>query len=823
MAHMLDEENKTRLRSTEGTYHFLAPECTTGNEYDPFQVDIWALGVTLYAMLQGTLPFGTKAASLSQVMDSIREDPLVFGPETEPDCANVMSLMLEKDPNKRIRIQELKTHPWILEGSELVRFTRSNSVVVEVTQQEIEAAFTPVNNFILMTKLKMKMSSRLARVRKSVELRHDLDLAKLRTKSIYTTPGATTTVLPPADGAAIQEGGMECNTPRPPPIEIPSASQSGETAAQATHARVELKKRNSSLLKSMSDELDSLLSATYAAPTSPSASAATTTTVEALPRVQAGGHHSEMGPTIENALPGKNLAPILKSTHAHAPPPSSPSLSHRLSRRISVSPGSPGVEPRLPPLEISFSPASSPAQSPASSPTNRERGSSGGSSSSTEALFEASSPLRNNSETHPSLTARPSLGRRRSSERESVLPTTEPPVMLQHRKSGSLSPAVSDDKDTYAQALAEAKRKSLLAQRSHSSSPTKPTRATSPPIPVSDAPMETSPTPRQPQPSGSGGMAFADTKSSWGSGGTGSVLIPLIPTSRSPSRSAVRTKILVINTSPEDSPQTTGRDVSPMVSQMSRMSSIAKELGECIAVDHHTGDSTISSSSPTKNRDADIAELSSRTSARSETSASEKSPPRGKLFQKRNSNITAVNDPNDNSNTFSHAIVGGSSPPKRYDPASPTTAAAAGVMDDHEHPDWENPSFVNLEHDMDSPGSPNEPRRSTLIRVFSKRKSILEAQDSLQMLLRRKSSMKLAINDSRGSEAYESKVEDTTDNTLANVAANAGDSPKKRKSIRIGPAMSSLMRSSSHQTMQQESTKPMAQLRTQKTVVCCVM
>lgn len=789
---MLDEENKTRLRSTEGTYHFLAPECTTGNEYDPFQVDIWALGVTLYAMLQGTLPFGTKAASLSQVMDSIREDSLVFGPETEPDCANVMRLMLEKDPSKRIRIQELKVHPWILEGSELVRFTRSNSVV-EVTQQEIEAAFTPVNNFILMTKLKMKMSSRLARARKSVELRHDHDLAELRTRSMYTTPATT---LHP-DGA-LQEAEVECNTPRPP-IETPLASQ-GETAAQAMQPRVEVKECNSGLLKSMSDELDSLLSATATVPSSPNAAAS-----EALPCFQAGNHSESLGSTVEDALPGKNLAPILKS--AHAPPPSSPSLSHRLSRRISVNPGLPGVEPRLPPLDLSFSPASSPAQSPTSSPTNRERISDGGS---TDAL-ETTSLLRNNSDNHPSPTSRPSLERRRSStsERENVLPTTEPSVMLQHCKSGSLLHIPSEDKDTYAQALAEVKRKSSLAQRSHSSSPTKPARGTSPTTSVNSAPMEDSPSARQAQPESSGGIAFADSKNSWSSSGTGSVLIPLIPTPRSPSRMTVRTESLVLNTTPEDSPQTTGRDVPPMFNQMSRMSSIVKALGECIEADHRTGNSAISSS--LKDRDGDIVELTSRMSARSEMSASEKSPP-SKLFQKRNSNITVVNNPSNNSNAFSQAFISGSSPPKRYDPPSPTTAAAAATADHGYEQQWENPSFVNFEHE-DGLVSPDKPRRSTFIRVFSKRKPLLEAQDSLQMLLLRKSSMKLAINDSEAS-----KIEDTTENTLANVAANAGDSPKKRKSICIGPTMSALIRASSHQAMQQELVKSVAQLRTQKTV-----
>ncbi|GMF39221.1 unnamed protein product [Phytophthora fragariaefolia] len=156
-----------KLRSTEGTYHFLAPECTTGDEYDPYQVDVWALGVTMFTLLLGTLPFGTSVASLSDVMTSIREDQLIIPQGLDPDCAELLTQLMEKNPGLRITIPQLKTHPWLFgSGGEFDR--RQSGLEVMVTQQEIEAAFTPVNNFILVMKLKMKMSSRLNNVRKSL-------------------------------------------------------------------------------------------------------------------------------------------------------------------------------------------------------------------------------------------------------------------------------------------------------------------------------------------------------------------------------------------------------------------------------------------------------------------------------------------------------------------------------------------------------------------------------------------------------------------------------------------------------------------------------
>jgi hypothetical protein len=167
-----DSADKKTLRNTEGTYHFLAPECTTGEEYDPYKVDIWALGVTMFTLIFGTLPFGTKAASLTDVMDSIREDPLVIDTEAiSGECEHVLRALMTKDASERITLEQLKRLAWFQLGSKASAVSeRVESKLVEVTREEIEAAFTPVNNFILMVRIKMKMAGRLARARNSIDL-----------------------------------------------------------------------------------------------------------------------------------------------------------------------------------------------------------------------------------------------------------------------------------------------------------------------------------------------------------------------------------------------------------------------------------------------------------------------------------------------------------------------------------------------------------------------------------------------------------------------------------------------------------------------------
>lgn len=54
-----------------GTPAYLAPEIISDEGYEGFYVDIWSLGVLLYAVLQGTVPF--KAANLSDLHKLIME------------------------------------------------------------------------------------------------------------------------------------------------------------------------------------------------------------------------------------------------------------------------------------------------------------------------------------------------------------------------------------------------------------------------------------------------------------------------------------------------------------------------------------------------------------------------------------------------------------------------------------------------------------------------------------------------------------------------------------------------------------------------------
>ena len=58
-------------------------------------------------------------------------------------------MMLQKDPEKRITLPEIKVHPWVTKMGEWpMMSTEENCVFEEVTEEEVENAFKPAVMFV---------------------------------------------------------------------------------------------------------------------------------------------------------------------------------------------------------------------------------------------------------------------------------------------------------------------------------------------------------------------------------------------------------------------------------------------------------------------------------------------------------------------------------------------------------------------------------------------------------------------------------------------------------------------------------------------------
>lgn len=94
-----------------GTPAYIAPEILLGQGYEGSPVDIWSSGVVLYAMLSGTVPF--KASNIKDLHKLIIKGqfPSVKGISSESQ--DLISRILDTDPNRRIRSDEILRHAWM--------------------------------------------------------------------------------------------------------------------------------------------------------------------------------------------------------------------------------------------------------------------------------------------------------------------------------------------------------------------------------------------------------------------------------------------------------------------------------------------------------------------------------------------------------------------------------------------------------------------------------------------------------------------------------------------------------------------------------------
>lgn len=139
------EEGASRtelLHTTCGTPNYVAPEVLSDQGYDGKKADVWSIGVILYVLLAGFLPFdeSTIVALFAKIQAADFTYPSWFTPETRA----LLDTMLVADPKTRITLSQIKTHPWF-QGAlgtldNTTTATSASAAAAEPTDAQVENA-----------------------------------------------------------------------------------------------------------------------------------------------------------------------------------------------------------------------------------------------------------------------------------------------------------------------------------------------------------------------------------------------------------------------------------------------------------------------------------------------------------------------------------------------------------------------------------------------------------------------------------------------------------------------------------------------------------
>lgn len=114
-----NKEKNDLMKTSCGSPCYAAPELVlTQSPYEGKKVDIWSLGVILYAMLSGYLPFdddpdNEDGSDIVKLYHYICKTPLTFPEYVSPLARDLLRKIIVPEPKKRINIDAIRNHPWL--------------------------------------------------------------------------------------------------------------------------------------------------------------------------------------------------------------------------------------------------------------------------------------------------------------------------------------------------------------------------------------------------------------------------------------------------------------------------------------------------------------------------------------------------------------------------------------------------------------------------------------------------------------------------------------------------------------------------------------
>ena len=102
-----------------GSPCYASPEVVGGKKYDGNLIDIWATGIILFVMLCGALPFEGQTNEI--LFKKILQCKIEFPDYLSDISIDLLTKILEPNPEKRIPLKEIKKHLFYLKGREIFK------------------------------------------------------------------------------------------------------------------------------------------------------------------------------------------------------------------------------------------------------------------------------------------------------------------------------------------------------------------------------------------------------------------------------------------------------------------------------------------------------------------------------------------------------------------------------------------------------------------------------------------------------------------------------------------------------------------------------
>lgn len=129
------------MRTACGSPCYAAPEMIAGHAYVGYGVDVWSMGIILFALLCGFLPF--EHPNTNELYKQILRGHFQVSSWVSKDAKDLLHKILCTDPKRRYKIRDIKKHPWYARAKVYTPRTEKSDVpdtLNEVIVQQMELA-----------------------------------------------------------------------------------------------------------------------------------------------------------------------------------------------------------------------------------------------------------------------------------------------------------------------------------------------------------------------------------------------------------------------------------------------------------------------------------------------------------------------------------------------------------------------------------------------------------------------------------------------------------------------------------------------------------
>jgi calcium/calmodulin-dependent protein kinase kinase 2 len=108
VSEMFEKDSDMTTAKSAGSPAFMPPElCVAKHGHVSGRAaDIWSMGVTLYCLRFGRIPF--EKTGMLELYESIRSDSVDLQGDCSEDLKDLLFRILEKDPEKRIKMDDIR-------------------------------------------------------------------------------------------------------------------------------------------------------------------------------------------------------------------------------------------------------------------------------------------------------------------------------------------------------------------------------------------------------------------------------------------------------------------------------------------------------------------------------------------------------------------------------------------------------------------------------------------------------------------------------------------------------------------------------------------